>query len=241
MTAPIEASLDALMTQGRARVEQTLLREYTTYRLLNLVTPTSHKVRLLRISYVDGDKEIANELGFFIEDTDDAAHRVGMKEADTGTISPHALNKDRTAQLVLFHYMIGNTDWAMYTGPDPTDCCHNTKLMAAAKDSTTDFTPVAYDFDNSGLVDAPYAVPNPLLKIRNVRQRVYRGFCMLNSYVPAHVARFRELRPAFEGEINAIASLDAKSKADMLRYIAGFYEDIQDDAAVQKNLLGECR
>lgn len=222
-------------------VEQTLLREYTTYRLLNLVTPMSHRVRLLRISYVDGDKQIASEFAFFIEDTDDAARRVGLKEVDTGKISPRSLNQDRAAQFALFQYMIGNTDWAMYTGPDPTDCCHNTKLLGAAKDAASDFTPVAYDFDNAGLVDAPYAVPNPLLKLRSVQQRVYRGFCMFNSYVPAHAARLRELRPALEAEIAAIPSLDARSQADMKRYLSGFYEDIADDATLQKKLLDDCR
>ena len=226
---------------AKSESEQIMLREYATYRLHNLITPISHKVRLLRVSYVDGDKEIANQYGFFIEDPGDVARRVGLHEIKTGKISPRALKPDSAGLYAMFQYMIGNTDWAMITGPDPTDCCHNTKLLGAAKDSASDFTPLPYDFDSTGMVNPPYAAPVAALKIRNVQQRIYRGFCFSNAYVPAHAAHLRQLRPALESAIGAIPALDGKSQAQMLKYLASFYEDIEDDAAVEKNLLKDCR
>jgi len=221
--------------------EQIMLREYTTYRLHNLITPISHKVRLLRVSYVDNGKEIANEFGFFIEDPGDVARRLGLHEMKIGKISSRALNPDTAGLYAMFQYMIGNTDWAMITGPDPTDCCHNTKLLGAEKESTTNFTPLPYDFDSTGLVNPPYAAPALALRLRNVQQRIYRGFCFSNSYASAQAARFRQLRPALEAEIGATPSLDAKSQAQMLKYLASFYADISDDEAMTKNLLKDCR
>ena len=38
-----------------------------------------------------------------------------------------------------------------------------------------------YDFDYSGLVDAPYAVPPDSIHLANVRVRRYRGFCLHND------------------------------------------------------------
>ena len=43
----------AVHCRDSERYEQTLLREYMAYRLLNLATPMSFQVRLLRITWVD--------------------------------------------------------------------------------------------------------------------------------------------------------------------------------------------
>ena len=227
--------------QSKSSAEQTVLREYAAYRLYNVVTPRSHKARLARITYLDGGSELDRKLGFFIEDTDDVARRVGMKEIDTGRIAIRALDSAMVPKYVLFQYMIGNTDWAMYTGPDPSECCHNSKLLGADDAATSNFTPVPYDFDNSGLVDAPYAVPNAVLGIRSVTQRVYRGFCAFNAAVKTEAANFRSLRPQFEAELAAIPELDAKARGEMQKYLASFFDDIADDAAIEKNLLSDCR
>ncbi|MFN2099573.1 hypothetical protein [Altererythrobacter sp. MF3-039] len=221
--------------------EQTVLREYAAYRLYNVVTPESHKVRLARITYLDGGKEVTTRLGFFIEDTDDTARRVGKKEVDTGTVSTRALVRGDLTRYFLFQYMIGNTDFAVYTGPNPDDCCHNSKLLGASKDAESELTPVPYDFDNSGLVDAPYAVPNQILKIRSVTQRVYRGFCALNPQMTEPAAAFRGLRPEFEAEIMAIPEMSDGTRSKLISYLGGFFDDIASDEALQKNVLKNCR
>ena len=62
--------------------------------------------------------------------------------------------------------MIGNTDWSMAYQ-------HNTEMFFDGKRMIA----VPYDFDHSGLVNAFYAKPNPMLKISSVTERVYRGLC----------------------------------------------------------------
>ena len=221
--------------------EQTLLREYTAYRLYSALTRESHKVRLARMTYVDGDKPLTTRWGFLIEDTDDAARRVDLKEVDTGTVRRDALNPQASARLALFQFMIGNTDWESTMGPDPADCCHNTKLIGSAKDSQTNLTPVPYDFDNSGLVDAAYAVPNAILKIPSVKTRVYRGFCRFNDQLGEEVERFRAARPALEEEIRNIPGLEARSRSTMERYLASFFDVIGDPRAFDRDIVQGCR
>jgi len=223
-----------------ARFEQIVLKEFATYRLYNLITPKSFRVRLARVTYRDGGKEITTRMGFFIEDGDDAAKRVGMKEVDTGNVRVSALNREDGARYSLFQYMIGNTDWAMDAGPDPADCCHNSRLFGGAKDAGSDLTPVPYDFDNAGLVDAPYAVPSELLRITNVKFRLYRGYCAFNTALPTEIARFRDARPAITAELTRIPGLDQRSIQSMQRYLDGFFDDIADSDRVAKKLVGAC-
>lgn len=222
------------------RFEQIALREFATYRLYNVLTPESLKVRLARVTYRDGGKEISTRLGFFIEDGDDAARRLGMKEVEIGNIRVSALNRQAAARYSLFQYMIGNTDWAMDAGPDPADCCHNSKLFGAAKDATGDLTPVPYDFDNAGLVDAPYAVPSEKLRIRDVKTRVYRGYCAFNGELAGEIAKLRVARPALEAELGQIAELDDRTRNSLLRYLGGFFSKLENEAAVARSLASNC-
>ena len=223
------------------KLEQTLLREYTAYRLYNLVTPESLKVRLARVTYIDGDKVVAERLAFFIEDADDAARRLGLKEVDLGDIRVGALDRKDAARLALFHYMIGNTDWAMIFAAQGASCCHNTRVLGADKDATGGLTPVPYDFDGAGLVDADYARPNAALGTYSVRTRVYRGFCTLNDLIPAEAEQLRLLRPALEAEIAATPLAEAKTREEMTDYLAGFFRDIADTETLERKLLKNCR
>lgn len=246
---PVESSL--FHKQGRIKLvahcreqdkyEQIVLREYAMYRLYNLVTPESLRVRLARVTYQDDDKVVTVRPGFLIEDADDAARRLGMKEVDTGDLPVSALNREDATRYALFQYLIGNTDWAMAVGPDPTDCCHNSKLLGASKDTRSDLTPVPYDFDNAGLVDAPYAFPNATLGTKSVKTRVYRGFCRLNQLVPAEAERLRSLRPAMESEIASIPGLEPRTREAMLKYLASGFDDLADGKTLDRKILKKCR
>ena len=51
---------------------------------------------------------------------------------------------------------------------------------------------VPYDFDSSGLVDTHYAAAPSQLGVRNIRQRLYRGFCAHNDTLPQAAQLFRD-------------------------------------------------
>jgi hypothetical protein len=78
----------------------------------------------------------------------------------------------------VYHYMIGNTDYSQIKGAAGGRCCHNHVLFGIENGRIWS---VPYDFDQAGLVDAPYAAPAPQFKLRSVEQRLYRGRCYNNE------------------------------------------------------------
>ena len=218
--------------------QQYLLMEYSAYLLMNQLTPLSHKVRLATVDYAEpGGKVSVSRWGFFIEDLDDLAKRNGLAEARVGDrISAAQLEPSHAARVALFMFMIGNLDWSMRAGPQGEGCCHNTRLLSGG----AALVPVAYDFDYSGLVDAPYAVPPKQIRVRNVRQRYYQGYCRHNAQVVAAAAEMRAKRPALEAVYSQIPGLSEGTRRKALAYLGGFFEEIANDAAVQANITKGC-
>ncbi|MEO1241209.1 MAG: hypothetical protein AAFX54_04820 [Pseudomonadota bacterium] len=229
--------------RGSNSYQQYYMLEYTAYKLSNALTPYSLKARMAEIDYVEADtgKVVASKFGFFIEDTDDAAKRNEMKEIDTPDIDVAQIAPSAAARYALFQYMIGNLDWSMHNGPDGNDCCHNTKLVGATAGAQNDLIPIAYDFDYSGLVDAPYAVAPEELRISSVRTRRYRGFCAHNEEARAQGALIRENYQAFYDAVNGVPTLSDRSRRSTTKYLDRFFEDIESDEQLEKRLLAACR
>jgi len=224
--------------------QQYVRLEHGVYQMYNLLSPQSLKTRLVAIDYIDSNsgKTIASKQGFFIEDIDDAANRNGMKEVDIlGGINRNNLNSAPTSKLILFHYMIGNVDWSVKSAPKDSNCCHNTKLMGATKTSRENLIPTPYDFDSSGFVNATYAEVSGGLKIRNVRERLYRGFCTENDQVLALFPEFIQKRDEFNHILENIPDLDVKYRERAQKYLAEFYDTIQNPKTVKRRITSKCR
>ena len=226
--------------QAAESFQQHVLLEYLAYRLLNAMSPRSLRVRLAQIDYVEGGGPSISRLGFLIEDVDDAARRNGLVEIDTGGISRTRLSPRDAARAALFQYMIGNLDWSMVAGPAGDSCCHNFRLLGAAAGATAGLVPIPYDFDFSGLVDAPYAVPPDQIPVGSVRTRRYRGYCAHNAEAQAVAAEMRALRAALLALPGAIPGLSPRNRDGAAAYLSRFFEDISDEAAVSSNLLRTC-
>jgi hypothetical protein len=218
-----------------------VLREYAVYRLFNALTANSLKVRLARVRYENKGKLLDEHWGFFIEDIDDAARRIGGKEVDVAEARLAALDAAAAARYVLFQYLIGNLDWDMLAGPEGTLCCHNSKLVGAAKDATSELIPVPYDFDFSGIVDTPYAGVPEGIPIASLRTRYYRGFCRQNEAVLAALPDVLAARPALEATLRELPVLAEKDTISMLAFLADGYADIATPALVERKLLDNCR
>jgi hypothetical protein len=224
-----------------AGYEQMLLREYAVYRLYNLLTPESFKVRLAKVHYLDGGKRVAETWGFFVEDTSDMAKRVGLREIEVTELPETAVETNATARYVVFQYMIGNHDWDMTHGPAGSDCCHNSKLIGPTGEARTELTPVPYDFDYSGLVDTPYAVPPEQLRIKTVRTRYYRGRCRYNDQALAAAAAFLAARGSLEAELGRIPDMSAKTRESMTKYLDDFFEEVATPDVARRKMLDTCR
>lgn len=209
-----------------ADFQQKVLLEYSAYRLFNLMTPMSFRARLATVDYVDANgRPYISRVGFFLEDFDDVAKRNGMAEARVGSnIAMQRIEPNSGARFGVFEYMISNYDWSMRAGPAGTECCHNARLMSTAPSDL--LTTVPYDFDYSGLVDAPYSVPPEGIPIDSVRQRTYRGYCSHLPQARTVAADLSSRRGEFLGVFANIPGLDPGTQAKAAGYLQGFFADV---------------
>ncbi len=222
--------------------QQYVLLEYATYRMLNVLTPASFRVRLAQIDYVEEDgRPVTTRYGFFIEDLSDVARRNGMREAKLPERIPITALKPRAAALyAMFQHMIANHDWSMRAGPAGEPCCHNAKLIAPAQGVAAAVVPIPYDFDFSGLVSAPYATPPDQLKLSSVRQRQYRGYCAHNGETYAVAVQMRASRPQMLAALSSTPGLQQQTIARATQFIEPFFADIASNDAVLAKVLKSC-
>jgi hypothetical protein len=227
--------------------EQRIVLEYLAYRLDNLITPMSFKVRAAEVTYrsSETDKGVTR-FGYLIEDIGDVAYRNDRDEltAPSHAISIAQLDPRASARAALFEYMIGNLDWDFLAALPNTDCCHNSRLIAArnaAPATATNVVPVPYDYDWSGLVDSPYAGPPPGFSIDRVTERVYRGYCASGPQMGAVIDEFRSHRDQMLALVDAEPHLDAAFRAKTERFLNGFFAVLDDPARVQREIIQHCR
>ncbi len=219
--------------------EQLVLREYFAYRILQLMTDKSFAVRLLEINYIDTEgSDSLKKIGFAIEDDESVAERVGMQYVESGNIEHDDLDRQHENLVNLFQYLIGNTDFSLVHVEPDKDCCHNSKLLSAT--GAAPYTAVPYDFDFAGIVNAPYASPNPEFKLRNVRQRLYRGICKNVDLVPETIQRFLDKRDAIYGLLDEIELLSKRTRRDLTAYLNPFFDTISDPKLVSSRIVSRC-
>ncbi|MEM1413150.1 MAG: hypothetical protein AAGH19_12410 [Pseudomonadota bacterium] len=226
---------------ANAKYEQYYLKEYLAYRVYNLATERSYRVQGLDLAYADDaeDDNPIERFGFLIEDPDDVAKRNDLEKLNINDISPKRLDSMETSRFVVFQYLIGNLDWSALGGP--TDhCCHNARLIGAEEGATTLYA-VPYDFDSSGIVNAHYASPPEGLPVRNIRQRLYRGFCVHNETLPDAIAEFQGLKGDLYALFENEPRLDKSQRKRALKYLDDGYEVLDSDAEVQEDFIGNCR
>lgn len=224
---------------GSPRYTQVLLREYVAYRILNLLTDKSFRVRLLRVKYVESEsgKIVDHNYAFLIEHRKQLAKRIGLKVDKSDSTTVTAIDGVHTNLVSMFQYLIGNTDFSPLRGADGERCCHNSVLMG--NDSGT-LLSVPYDFDMSGLVSAPYASPNPGFRLRNVRQRLYRGRCINNEYLDRTIGLFNDRRQAILDMVSSVPGITRPTAGKTTRYIMDFYKIVNSPQQVRSRIRDRC-
>ncbi len=225
--------------QNSTTYREVLLREYIAYRILNVMTDTSFKVRLLRITYVDTEDKNKESLryGFIIEHRDRLAKRISLPVLEISGVQPGALNSEFSSTVSMYHYLIGNTDFSSVRGAKVNMCCHNHVLFG--KDGEPVWS-VPYDFDQAGLVNAPHAAPNPRFGISSVKRRLYRGRCMHIEGVEATVAKYQDKRQEILQVLDEVLAVSDKSIKPMTGYIGKFYKVLDSEQKVSKEIINDC-
>ena len=214
--------------------EQNLLLEYLIYRMYNELTEVSFKVRLVKITYVDvtGKEENMEKYGFLIEDVNDMAERNGTVYLKRAVIHPDQAQRHKTNVLAIFMFMVGNTDFSI--GKQ-----HNVRLVTEG--ATTLPMAVPYDFDWSGMVNAPYAKPSEVLQLPSVKTRFFRGFCRTEEEFEAAFKEFRSKKEAFFALIDELPVLDPKVEANTRKYLESFFTIINDPKLIKREFYKRCR
>lgn len=215
--------------------------EHLVYATYAQVTDIALRTRLARLRFDDTGKADAQTTGygFFIEDIDDVAARFDRNWQPTEPKTLSELDPEQLTLMTLFQFMIGNTDWSAVRAHGTERCCHNVAVLWG--DATDTGLVVPFDFDQSGVVDPPYAAPAPGLEIQTVRQRVYRGFCEHNRFLEAAVDRFNRARPAIEAQFTRPDLPYPRDRRRALRYIDGFFEIINDPKKLERQIIRRCR
>jgi len=216
--------------------EQDLLREYLTYKIYNLITDNSFRVRLLNLTYVDssGRRKPITRHAFLMEDVKQLAKRNYCEEWSKKPVASERADRHMMTVVNIFEYMIGNTDWSV-----PGD--HNIKLIENSSDSTARPIPVPYDFDSSGLVHTEYAAPDERLGIVSVRERAYRGFPRTMEELNDVLDIFIKQKANIYEVIGNCDLLNSSTKKDMIGYIDQFYRSISNKSNVKYLFIDNAR
>ncbi len=191
-----------------------VLKEYLAYKLYSQLTEYSFRTHLVDLVYIDQGKSLdtLHQYGILLENYGELAERFGAQKMPDQLPKNTKIPNEDYQRLALFQYMIGNTDWNLYRQ-------HNIKWLAR-KDGAI---PVPYDFDFSGLVNAPYASPHPSLPIDSVRQR----FLQWRGGDQAQLEEMRKKLHQKQQEIiqtcKQFAQLSPNEKADMTTYLEEYF------------------
>ncbi|HET7696030.1 MAG TPA: hypothetical protein VFK57_10010 [Vicinamibacterales bacterium] len=210
---------------GGRDYEQYILREHLAYRVFNVITPNSFRARLARITYVDAatGKGLGTRSGMFLEDESSVARRMEGRVVELPRLRFDDLSTDTLMPMMIFQYMIGNTDYSIYA-------LHNVRIVQRPDKS---LHPVPYDFDVSGLVNPPYGIPARALMIKSVTERMYRGPCRPQSIVDPYVANFVAKKDIVRALPDSIPGFERGVRDTVRSFIDSFYSSIKSPKDVR--------
>lgn len=213
--------------------EQVTLREYLSYPLFHLVTPLAFRARLARATYTDekSKKKSSPRFALFIEHENDVARRNEGRVVEIARVSFKDLDQETLTRAMLYEFLVGNTDMSIFA-------LHNVRLVQ--KPDRTLFL-VPYDFDLSGFVHAPYAIPDRRLGLRTVQDRLYRGPCRTIEEFNAAAAPFLAKRGEILALLQSLRDLDAAARTEMKDYVESFFRTIDKPASIKKQFVDGCK
>ena len=214
-----------------------VLREYLAYKIYNLLSDYSFRVKMVDINYIDTGKKDRNyeQHGFLIEPIDLLEKRTNSVEVDGELISGLTVLNTEMDRVSVYEYMIANTDWRVRGG-------HNIKYLKSLEWVTNRVIPVPYDFDYSGMVDAHYAIPQEWTSVKKVTEREYLGFCREdeNLYLKA-IEPFIQNKDEIFSLIEDCQYISEKEKKRLRSFIIGFYDEAEDSRGILHTLKRQCR
>lgn len=215
--------------------EDYLIREYLIYKMYNIITDYSFRVRLLNIKYTDTGRnnKTYEKLAFMIEPEKAMAERLEAYPLEMDDIKFSLTDTVMTVTMSIFNYMIGNTDYSI-SGR------HNIKLLTLKDYTKPDPVPVPYDFDFAGLVNAFYANPRPELGIEDVTERYFYGICRTDNLYNIVLDIYKDKQEEIYELLESFEPLHKRSRREIIKYIDDFYKEIEKPDFIEVHLRSTC-
>ncbi len=203
-----------------------VLREYLAYKIYNLITDCSFRVRLLNISYYDNtfDSLYTKKIGFILEPVDFLEKRFGVDEIEEIEIRQEYVEKDLLLKLSVFEYLIANSDWAV-------PLIHNLKVFGD-EESLENVIAVPYDFDYSGWVNTDYSVARKDLGLEKITDRAFFGPCSSEEEYRAVLDYYLGLENNIIEMIEDFEYLKGQERNDLIRFVSSFYRLYRKDKII---------
>lgn len=199
--------------------KENVLKELLAYKVYNELTEYALRTQLVKVTYVDQTGKLGKikRYGFLIEEIDELANRYDGEECECLNADPTLVSAKDENIMAIYQYMVGNSDWN-------TSLLRNIKLITKGDGS---IVPVAYDFDFSGLVDAPYAIPNPDYSLVSVKQRVFIGWEVGDEIFRENILHYFEKKAAIYDLIHNFKELSKPARMEIIEYLDTFYDDLK--------------
>lgn len=212
-----------------------VVKEFLCYKLYESISPYNFSTRLMNLTLTDDKSRKSTKYyikAFLIEDDKQVAKRFNANLLKGYQRNALFMQDSLAALQDVFQYMIGNTDWSSVMQ-------HNVKVMALPSKTKI---PVPYDYDMSGLVNAPYAVVSESIPISNVRERHFRGFCRNQGMGEYVRLKYIELEPELWKKVRSLEKqLDPKEALVVENYLKDFFTLVKDKKRFEENVLKNCR
>lgn len=228
------ADLEGTQLQGNPRLKlvtpcrpgideyrQYILMEYGVYQAYAMLHEIHPRTRLAEITYRDSADRVKplTVQAFFMETDEEVGkeHDMVLRDETKGARF-RDMNEPTLQSLSLFEVMMGGNDWSL-------GGLHNIYLL---QDTTGVYFPIAYDWDFSGIINARYATPSPLLPIKRVTERHYMGPCYTPEQWAPTLDRFRAKRSEIDGLWASIPGLQPRKKEQATKYLESFWKIIDE-------------
>lgn len=202
--------------------------EHLVYELYAVIDSNAMRTKLVDVEFWNEGKLKETLRGFLVEEEEHYVKRTDAIIIEKGVIRSGALDRPSFLKMVLFQYMIANTDWAI---PNR----HNVEIAKFVDRQRVSAIP--YDFDYAGFVNQPYAVPSPKLPIRDVQER----YIMSKDIKEAELEPMREFYRSVQDEFIKICDnatyLSEDKRKYAKKYIASFYKILNNKSSSKKKLV----
>lgn len=205
--------------------DELVVKEYLAYRMFEQITGTGIRARLVSLTLTDTRTPKSKPrkcLAIFLEDEEEAAARLGGSLVEQYGIGPGQLDPNQAAAVTLFQYMIGNTDW---------DFEMQRNIRFVQLPGNAEILALPYDFDFSGLVNAPYASPESKTGLRDVRERLLLSGNLPAEALSAARTLFLEKKTAVY-EACRSGFLSKNTQAQTIKYLNRFFSQLEEKAEI---------